>query len=224
LLGDDEGKLQQIEFIRMELGEPDDSGRRRPVPVENSETRMDVDVVIAAIGQKPLTDWYTDDLKDRGLQLTRWNTIVADAETLQSDVPHIFTGGDLFSGPALLVDAVGTGRRAARSIHRFFNGQDLGFPKGTYAGPKRISLSHDVEVRNVAPLPHVAQPELSVTERVTNFEEVDLVLTPDLVQAEANRCMRCGTLCYFTDPEKKDHVQGKGAREKAMDLLRQSPA
>ncbi|MBU3915177.1 FAD-dependent oxidoreductase, partial [bacterium] len=82
LLGDDHGKLKQIEYLIMELGEPDDSGRRRPVPVEGSETLIDVDVVISAIGQKPLTNWYTDDLKERGLRLTRWNTIEANEETL----------------------------------------------------------------------------------------------------------------------------------------------
>ncbi len=223
LVGDDQGVVQQIEFIRMELGEPDASGRRRPVPVEGSETLMDVDVVIAAIGQKPLLDWYTDDLKERGLQLTRWNTIVSDDETLQSDVPHIFTGGDLWSGPALLVDAIGTGRRATRSIHRFLNGQDLTLPKGTFKGAEKIALSNEIAVLGVERLPQVPQPELEVEDRITNFEEVDLVLTPELVQQEANRCMRCGTICYFKDDQLKEHVEGKDARTTVDDLLSKSP-
>ena len=61
---------------------------------------MDVDVVISAIGQKPRTDWYTPDLEERGLKLTRWNTIETDDHTLQSAIPHIFSGGDIWSGPA----------------------------------------------------------------------------------------------------------------------------
>jgi NADPH-dependent glutamate synthase beta subunit-like oxidoreductase len=223
LIGDDDGKLRQVEYIRMELGEPDASGRRRPVAVEGSETVMDVDVVIAAIGQRPLTDWYTDDLKERGMELTRWDTIVADEETLQSGIPHVFTGGDLWSGPALLIDAVGTGRRAARSIHRFVNGQDLSFPKGTFTGPKRIRESGEIPVMGVTSQARVEQPELPAEERIKNFEEVDLVLTPELMQVEADRCMRCGTLCYFSDTEKRKHEKGKEFREKLADLMRKSP-
>ena len=223
LLGDDEGRLRQIEYIKMELGEPDASGRRRPVPIEGSETLMDVDVVIAAIGQKPLTDWYTDDLKERGLQLTRWNTIVTDDETLQSDIPHIFCAGDLWSGPALLIDAVGTGRRAARSMHLYMEGKDLAFKRPTFKGPQKIPLSAQVPVVGVSQRPRVPQPELDPVERVKNFDEVDLVLTPELMQAEAARCMRCGTLCYFTDHKRDEHVAGKTMQARLKELLKNSP-
>ena len=223
LIGDEDGKLRQIEFIKMELGEPDSSGRRRPVEIEGSNTLMDVDVVIAAIGQKPLTDWYTDDLKERGLELTRWNTIVTDDHTLQSAIPHIFSGGDIWSGPALLIDAVGTGRRATRSIHRFFNGQDLGFERTTFKGPEKIRLSGLIPVIGVANAPRVPQPELDAKERIKNFEEVDLVVTPELMQAEADRCMRCGTICYFSDVEKTRHSFGKAVEDRVSELLNRSP-
>ncbi len=220
---DDAGTLRQIEFLTMELGEPDDSGRRRPVPIEGSEKIMDVDVVIAAIGQKPLLDWYTDDLKERGMTLTRWNTIVADDETLQSEVPHIFTGGDLWSGPALLIDAVGTGRRAARSIHLFMNGQPLGHTPGTYKGPRKVQESYDIEVEGVRMACKVPQPELDPHERIRTFEEVDLVLTPDLMKVEADRCMRCGTLCFFGDKGRGQHEHGKPVSEKLHNLIQLSP-
>jgi len=223
LLGDEHGKLKQIEYITMELGEPDASGRRRPVPKEGSETLMDVDVVIAAIGQKPLVDWYTDDLKERGLELTRWNTIVTDDQTLQSAIPKVFSGGDIWSGPALLIDAVGTGRRAARSIHRFVNGLDLGFDRVTFEKPVKISLSHEIPVKGVVSKKRVPQPELPPDERIKSFEEVDLVLTPELMQAEAARCMRCGTICYFDDDQRDKHTFGKTAKEKLRELLNRSP-
>ena len=223
LVGDENGKVKQIEYLRMELGEPDASGRRRPVPVEGSETLMDVDVVIAAIGQKPLLDWYTDDLKARGLKITRWNTIVANEETLQSDVPNIFTGGDLWTGPALLIDAVGSGRRAARSIHHFLRGESLAHPPGTYKGPMKVPESAVVAVRDVVALPKVEQPELPVEERIRTFAEVDLVVTPELMKAETDRCMRCGTLCYFKDAQRDVHVKGKTLRDKVDDVLRVSP-
>jgi NADPH-dependent glutamate synthase beta subunit-like oxidoreductase len=223
LIGDGNGKLRQIEFLRMELGEPDASGRRRPVPVEGSETTLDVDVVIAAIGQKPLPDWYTDDLKERGLKVTKWNTIQADEQTLQSDVPHIFTGGDLWTGPALLVDAVGGGRRAARSIHQFLNGEKPWMPPGTFKGPEPLPESRAVEIDGVERLPATRHPELPVEERIHTFDEVDLVVTEELMRAEANRCMRCGTLCFFKDLQRDGHMDGKDVRERIDELLRVSP-
>jgi NADPH-dependent glutamate synthase beta subunit-like oxidoreductase len=223
LMGDENGRLKQIEYIKMELGEPDASGRRRPVPMEGSETVMDIDVVIAAIGQRPLKGWYSSDLEERGVKLTRWDTIEADEITLQTEIPHIFTGGDIWSGPALLVDAVGTGRRAARSIHLFLKGEDLSFPEGTFPGPARVPVSSEVPIAGVEKLPRVEQPELPVKERIKNFEEVDLVLTPELMEAEADRCMRCGTMCYFTDAEKQRHAKGKGKIKGLGDLLRRSP-
>ena len=223
LLGDENGKLKQIEYIKMELGEPDASGRRRPVPMEGSETVMDIDIVIAAIGQRPLGDWYTEDLKERGLKVTKWNTVVTDDQTLQSDVPFIFSGGDIWSGPALLIDAVGTGRRATRSIHRFLNGQDLAFERATFKGPEKIWLSAQIPVRGVGHLDKVAQPELDPHERITNFEEVDLVLTEELMKAEAARCMRCGTVCYFTDSARDRHTFGHSREEKIDRILNESP-
>ncbi len=224
LIGDENGVLKQIEFLKMELGEPDESGRRRPVPIKDSETIMDVDVVIAAIGQRPLTDWYTDELKERGLELTRWNTIVADEETLQSGIPHVFTGGDIWSGPALLIDAVGTGRRAARSIHLYLNGKPLDHPVGTFKGPQRVSESGEVPLQGVARKPKVPQPELPVAERIKTFDEVDLAVTPELMRTEADRCMRCGTLCYFSDTQKESRSNGKSMKDKVEELLENSPA
>jgi NADPH-dependent glutamate synthase beta subunit-like oxidoreductase/NAD-dependent dihydropyrimidine dehydrogenase PreA subunit len=223
LIGDENGKLKQIEYLRMELGEPDASGRRRPVPIKNSEVLKDVDVVISAIGQTPLTNWLTNDLKERGLKLTRWNTIEANEETLQSNIPHIFTGGDIWSGPALLIDAVGTGRRAARSIHRFLNGQDLSFPRGTFKGPKRVPASGEVPLNGVSKKPKVLQPELPVKERIKSFAEVDLTVTPELMKVEAERCMRCGTLCYFSDSQKASYKAEKSITQKIEELFTLSP-
>ncbi len=223
LLGDEDGKLKQIEYLRMELGEPDSSGRRRPVAIEGSETLLDVDVVIAAIGQRPRLDWYTEDLEERGLKLTKWNTIIADEETLQSDIPNIFTGGDLWSGPALLIDAIGTGRRAARSIHLYLNGEDLSFPAGTRVAPKKVPESAAVQIAKVSKRPRTHQKELPVAARLLGFEEVDLEVTPEQMRAEADRCLRCGTLCYFDDAGVKLHTIGKPLRKKIDDLAKVSP-
>jgi len=184
---------------------------------------MDVDVVLSAIGQKPLLDWYTDDLKGRGLELTGWNTIVTEEVTLQSSLPNIFSAGDIWSGPALLIDAVGTGRRAARSIHYYLGDKPLDLPEGTYKAPTRLKLSHVIPVNGVHQIERVAQPELSVEDRIKTWEEVDLVVPPELAAKEANRCMRCGTICYFTDSDKHDHVDGKDLRRRMDEVMRNSP-
>lgn len=224
LLPGKDGRLASIEYLTMELGAPDASGRRRPVPIPGSETTMEVDVVIKAIGQKPLLDWYTPALKEAGLQLTRWNTIVADEQTLQArGVPEVFVGGDLWSGPALLVDAVGTGRRAAASIHRFVIGEQPGFPAGTFVGPKRLAESHEVVPDGVSKKERVAQPELEVERRIASFAEVDLPLTQELMELEAARCLRCGTLCYYTDEQRQEMIQIRSLAKRADDLLRVSP-
>jgi NADPH-dependent glutamate synthase beta subunit-like oxidoreductase len=223
LLGDEHGKLERLEFLRMELGEPDSSGRRRPVPIEGSESSIEVDVVIAAIGQKPRADWYSQDLAARGLELTRWNSIEADPATLQSGIPHIFTGGDIFTGPALLIDAVGAGRRAARSIHLFLSGQELTPPPGHYVQPTRVNRSAQVKVAGVASQERVAQPELPVESRIRTFEEVDLLVSAEQLQAEAQRCMRCGTLCYFPDALRERHERGKTVAQRAFELVQISP-
>lgn len=223
LIGDENNKLQQIEYLTMELGEPDASGRRRPVPIEGSEKAIDVDIVISAIGQRPLLDWYTDELKDHGIKLTRWDTIVADDETLQSDIPKVFTGGDLWSGPALLIDAVGTGRRAARSIHLFLNDKDMSFPAGTFKSTQKMPISAEIPVRGVVSLPMVLQPELPAESRTETYEEVDLVVTPELMQEEANRCMRCGTVCYSNDIQRDQIFKENNSRQKLEELLTISP-
>jgi len=114
LIGDERGWLAEIECLRMELGEPDDSGRRRPIPVPGSEFRLPVDASVCAIGNSPnpLVPMTTPGLTvgDRG-------TIVADEETGRTSRDGVWAGGDVVTGAATVISAMGAGRRAARSIH-----------------------------------------------------------------------------------------------------------
>lgn len=119
ILGDDKHQVIGMECIRMELGEPDDSGRRRPVPVEGSEFILDVDAVIVAIGNKP-NPLIPQTMPE--LETTDWGTIVADENTMETSVPGVFAGGDIVSGAATVILAMGQGRIAARSIHEYLNG------------------------------------------------------------------------------------------------------
>ena len=124
VVADDQGRLTHLEYLRMELGEPDASGRRRPVPVAGSETLLATDMVISAIGQTAdLAIAAQADTELGQLKTTRWSTVEVNPTTMQTNLPYLFAAGDAATGPALVVDAIGGGRRAARSIHQFVMGQ-----------------------------------------------------------------------------------------------------
>lgn len=116
ILGDDKGWVKGMECIRMELGEPDASGRRRPVPIEDSEFVLDVDMVIVAIGTKanPIIAKATPDL-----EINKRGNIVADKESCETNLPGVFAGGDIVSGSATVIEAMGAGKRAAKSIDEY---------------------------------------------------------------------------------------------------------
>ncbi len=115
-LGDETGWVKGIECIKMRLGEPDESGRRRPLPIEGSEFIMDIDTVVIAIGQtpNPLIQRTTE-----GLETTRWGTIVVKDESGETTKEGVYAGGDVVSGAATVISAMGAGKRAARSIHEY---------------------------------------------------------------------------------------------------------
>ncbi len=115
-IGDDEGRLKAVECIRMELGEPDESGRRRPVPVKGSEFTIDCDVAIISIGNgaNPLIPQTTPELR-----LNKWGNIIVDPDTGRTSKKGVFSGGDIVRGGATVILAMGDGRRAANSIHEY---------------------------------------------------------------------------------------------------------
>ena len=116
ILGNRDGWVIGIECIRMELGEPDESGRRRPVPIKGSEFTIEVDIVVMAIGAgaNPLLPSTTPDLK-----LNRWGYIVADETTGKTSKEGVWAGGDIVSGAATVISAMASGRNSARAIHQY---------------------------------------------------------------------------------------------------------
>jgi glutamate synthase (NADPH/NADH) small chain len=113
---DGSGNVREVECIRMELGEPDSSGRRRPVPVEGSNYRIPVDVVVVSIGNSPnpLIPNTTE-----GLETSKWGTIIIDEATGRTSKKGVFAGGDVATGAATVISAMGAGRKAARSIQTY---------------------------------------------------------------------------------------------------------
>jgi len=114
--GDENGRVKSMKIQKMELGEPDASGRRRPVPIEGSEFIVEVDTVVVSVGVSP-NPLIPAALSE--LECTDWGTIVVDKETMQSSMPEIFAGGDIVRGGATVILAMGDGRRAASGIHKF---------------------------------------------------------------------------------------------------------
>jgi homotetrameric NADPH-dependent glutamate synthase len=195
VVGNEQGQVTHLEFQKMELGEPDASGRRRPVPIEGSETLMEVDMLITAIGQGPDVSFIEEGQRVDDLNVTRWNTIDADPEILQSSIPYIFTAGDAFTGASLVVEAIGGGRRAARAIHRYLTEQPIE-PVPNSLRKKHIPESLFEHVNGVNKKKRAEMPELPVPERIKSFAEADLVLKEDTALAESSRCLACCRLCY----------------------------
>jgi glutamate synthase (NADPH/NADH) small chain len=120
IIGNDRHRVVAMECIRMELGEPDESGRRRPVPIKGSEFIMELDTVIVAIGNKPnpLIPQTMPELK-----VTEWGTVVVNENTMQTSVPGVYAGGDIVSGAATVILAMGQGRIAAAAINEYLKGK-----------------------------------------------------------------------------------------------------
>jgi glutamate synthase (NADPH/NADH) small chain len=118
ILGDDNNRVVGLECIKMELGEPDDSGRRRPVPIAGSEFQLSCDMAIPALGNNanPLLTGNT-----AGLELNKWGNIVADPKTCATSIPGVYAGGDIVIGAATVIEAMGAGKQAARAMHEYLS-------------------------------------------------------------------------------------------------------
>jgi len=198
VIGDKNGNVTQLEYLKMELGEPDASGRRRPVPIEGSETLINVDMLITAIGQGPEISFIEKEKRIGDLKTTRWNTIDSDDPiTLQTTIPYVFTGGDSATGASLVVEAIGGGRRAARSIHMFLSGQTiLAPPKTLFQKHIPKSFFTSIDGSNIKKSEKTKMPELPVDKRIKSFIEADLVISEKDALYESNRCLNCCVTCF----------------------------
>jgi len=184
ILGKD-GRVVGMECIRNELGEPDQSGRRRPVPVKGSEFVIETDCIIPAISQEADLSFLS---KDHPFHITRWHSFEVDEKTLATNVPGFFAGGDAVTGPATVVQALAAGHRAAVSIDCYLRGKPL---KG-YWCPKPHLMVERLELTEAdEKLVRPGLKELPVKEREHNFREVEMGLDEETARLEARRCLRC---------------------------------
>ena len=182
-------KSGAISCQRMELGEPDSSGRRRPVPVAGSDFHIEADLIIACIGQGP-------DLSglgvDHGLKVTKWGTIETDPDTGATAVPGVFSAGDCVTGAATVVEAIGGARKAAEWMDHYLKRGTLEKPAKQYNISKGKLKEVPKELySHVAEKARARMPMLEPAKRM-NFDEVENGFAPRTAAAEAARCLECG--------------------------------
>lgn len=178
-----EGSVTGLECVRMRLGEPDESGRRRPMPIPGSEFVIPVDYVVEAIGETTDLSFLPD-----GVRLTRRGAIEADPATCETSMPRLFAGGDVVTGPLSVIDAIAAGIRAAGAIDLYLRGEDLGALRDE--GIEEATWVKDETV--IGERPKQEEQLLPVDERRGNFEEVELGFTSTQGMIEALRCVHCG--------------------------------
>ncbi len=181
-------KVTGLQCIRMSLGEPDESGRRRPIPIAGSEFFVPADTVIAAVGQAPDLSFLP---ADSALERTRWETLVVDSNSLATNVSGIFAGGDFVTGPAMVIDAIAAGRRGAIAIDKYLKG-DVSKVQIYDLKTKIVSAAPEQEVEESwEEQPRVSAPTLPVQRRKASFDEVELAFSAKKAAQEAKRCLRC---------------------------------
>jgi len=195
-----EGKLTGLECLKNELGEVDESGRKRPVPIEGSEHKYELDALIVAIGEQPGTESVSTD----DIETSRGGAIKTDPDTLETGMPGVFAGGDVVTGPSTVIEAIAAGRRTAIMMDRYLRGEPL-------KRPGKVSLP-DVYLERLGepeaePPDRMVQAHLPVERRSKSFAEVEGAVSEDDACREAGRCLRCDL--EFTQVEAKVLAQGE---------------
>ncbi len=216
VIKDENGKLKALECVRMELGAPDASGRRRPVKVEGSEFQIELDYILAAIGQKTTVGFLQDIAthEEQELKLNKWGDIDANPDTLQTSVDSIFACGDGVTGPATLIEAIAQGRKAANSCHQWLGNKEFEAPAKQFLSRKahfETQRQEDyqgqfaVEQREEMPTLH--------PDKRQDFDEVELGYSKEAAMNETGRCLECGCSELHTCDLKK-YATTYGAQQK----------
>ena len=192
---DENGNLKSLTCIRMKLGEPDASGRRRPVKIEGSEFDVELDYILAAIGQKTVVNFIDDISEHAGeeLKLNRWGDIDADSGTLQTSISHVFACGDGVTGPATLIEAIAQGKIAARSTDQFLRNQEVTPSKNEFLSKKEnFETQEKTDYQGLFPAQVREEMPTLDPEKRDNFDEVELGYEDQAAIKESLRCLECG--------------------------------
>lgn len=188
------GKLTGVECLRNQLGARDRSGRRRPEPIPGTEFVVPLDQLIPAISQQPDLGFLG---KNQALEISKWNTLVVDEQTLATNIPGVFAGGDAVTGPKTVVEAMQAGHVAAEMMIKYIQGQPLE-RKITPELPVVKTVNFREEHAALKPVP---MPEMEPEIRLADFSEVELGFDVEQAIAEAKRCLSCGGCaeCHYCE-------------------------
>ncbi len=177
------GSVKAVKLQKMELGEPDAGGRRRPVPIEGEFEIFELDSVIMAIGQRINIDGFEQ------LELTERGNISADVSSFRTSVDGVFAVGDATNrGASIAIEAIGEAQKASEVIDRYLHGENIGYKK-PYFSEKTVTAA---ELADREKLPRVKMPQRAPQERKKDFNEVNLGFTAEQAMNEAKRCLQCG--------------------------------
>ncbi|MDY7079219.1 MAG: FAD-dependent oxidoreductase [Chloroflexota bacterium] len=219
VVADDEGQVCGLNCCRMELGEPDESGRRRPIPIEGSEFLLDADVVISAIGANANLSCVPESIE----RTPNGRQIAVDENTMMTNVEGIFAAGDAVTGMAFVVDAIGTGHKAARAMDAYLRGLPLPGPEPRL--PVAELTEEDIARKQAAgeiveAVRACSLEEVLADKRIHSMCEVSGPVSEEEAIAEAERCLQCG-ICsecnqcvLICGPEAIDHRMS----EEVLDL------
>ncbi len=193
------GRAKALKVITMELGEPDASGRRRPIPIEGSEEELEFDLIIPAIGQDP--DLSCIDNEEDAPETTRWKTFIYDEKTQVTSQEGVFAAGDCAFGPDILIRAVGEGRRAAEAMNLYLLGTKMEMTQPYAISRGRLK---DLDMADYSPrfihkkraLETTFEPEQRVT-KDGGWAVINAGLEQVQAMAEASRCIECGCNARF---------------------------
>lgn len=192
----EEGCLNCVRIEKMELGEPDKSGRRRPVPTGECFCQ-EFDTIIAAISQVPEVELFALEanfIDGEVLPISRWDTAIVDESSMYTGLGKVFAGGDFRRGAATAIEAIADGRTAAEAIDRYLNGQNLQPPRARFDAKKGASLK-DIsteEFEVFEKVERIKMRELNLVQATNSFQEVELGFSSEEAIAEASRCLECG--------------------------------
>jgi NADPH-dependent glutamate synthase beta subunit-like oxidoreductase len=182
-IGNENGNVKKMRCIEMQLGEFDESGRRSPVPMENSEFELNADTIISAIGYIP----EEETLKTTGISLREHSRVVVNKSSA-TNIKNVFACGDVVSGPSSLIEAIASGKRTAKAVHCYFRNLP-NEPEQYYAS----GMLNEKMVKLIPKENRQKMPNLHLEKRITSFEEVQLGYSWEQAVKESQRCLKCGT-------------------------------
>ena len=208
------GHVAGLVCQKMKLGPPDASGRPAPEPIANSEFVLPCDTVIATVGQSPDVTALGERL---GLATTKWGTLAADPLTLETGLAGVFAGGDCVTGPDVVIHAELAGKKAATSIDRWLNHQDL---RGGREEERPYRTEYVVDITGVLMQRQIPVPALDPATRGSTFAEVHVGYTAEEAIAEAKRCLACGICsdCHLCETACQAHAIDYSQRDRRFEL------